>query len=463
MRLKAPLRWKLDGYVLKSRKGCIPAKYVRQLRLLVVSIAVLLVVTTHSLKPILLYSQSNTVFQISCRKLPYLHTRTTDDVAHFTDWIKNVWVRVGTMRMSLAIEKSVAITFEFKTGSLFNLSQFDKNSQCDRIIRGPVFAFREWWVDAASHFLFDHFPVIAWIRGHMMMENPWMRGSVLLLDEIDTNKQFMEFFDEKFASRIVWVEEGHTVCVNGEFIFPVYREDTVSEKDPRLEKLMPPVWTRGSIEGRPSFGAIRLPAFVDLTREWISERSELLVTQPLKPVVLYYVRGPWTNGRWMNESQDDFLVDDLRKNLRRCGRMEEVIIFTGRDSLGEKQLSLKDQFLLFSSATMFVGPHGGGVANIIFMNSIRASTSDKCDSRPQVLEFTPGRRSGHVHWAFASYYDHYYGPTWIEYHMLQFRANSSKSYTSIDVDEWNMAMRAVFSGERCCIHEKQGCSFHNHM
>ena len=393
----------------------------------------------------------NTVtLQTECRRFPYLHVRDQNDVEHFSNWLKSVWVRAGSLRISLAVQKSVAVTFTNDDGPLISPAPLSDKNQCDRTIHGQAFAFREWWVDAPSHFLFDHFPVIAWLRSVMFAGSVGGRDAVVILDYIEANKRFMHYFDDGFAQRIIWMKESQTVCIHGELIYPVYKEDQVMES--KEDKLLPGTWIRGSIKGRPSFGAIRLPVFVDLAREWISERAPLIINNSPQPVVLYYVRGDWSNGRQMEVNQDSILLDRLRKKLLDCGRKEKVVVFTGRNENGTSSLTLEEQFLLFRSATIFIGPHGGGVANILFMKANEIKTGSMCRCRPQVIEFIPGARSGHVHWAFASYYDHYYGPSWVEYHMLQFETNSTSSLTTIDIHEWDMMMRAVFADHRCGVH-----------
>ena len=399
----------------------------------------------HKYTPVSTRDESITL-QTECRRFPYLHVRDQNDVEHFNNWLKSVWVRAGSLRISLEVRKNVAMTFTNDDGPLFSPRTLSNEDECDMTIYGHAFAFREWWVDAPSHFLFDHLPVIAWLRSIMREGSMGGEDGVLILDDIEANKRFMNYFDDDFAQSIIWIKEGQTVCTSSELIYPIYREDQVMER--QQEKLLPGTWIRGSIEGRPPFGAIRLPAFVDLLREWISERAPVLISNP-QPVVLYYVRGNWSNGRQMEVYQDSILVERLRKKLLDCGRKEKVVIFTGRNENGTTSLTLEEQFVLFHSATMFVGPHGGGAANIIFMKARDIKTGSMCRCRPQVIEFVPGVRSGHVHWAFASYYDHYYGPSWVEYHMLQFETNSTGALTSIDLYEWDIMIRAVFADHRC--------------
>jgi len=150
----------------------------------------------------------------------------------------------------------------------------------------------------------------------------------------------------------------------------------------------------------------------------------------------------------MDGYNDATLIRSLQRKLTECGRTEKIVLFTGRNEQGE-ELSQKEQFLLFHSASLFVGPHGGAVAGILFMLSRKQYSHHDCILRPQVLEYIPGPRSGHVHWAFASYYSLYFGAPWAEYHLIQFLANSTHETTYIGIDEWETAVESAFSGKRC--------------
>jgi len=178
-----------------------------------------------------------------------------------------------------------------------------------------------------------------------------------------------------------------------------------------------------------------------------------IVKRQLGPVVLYYVRSAETsNGRVMEKENDRELIKSLQDQLKECGRPERVVFFTGCDADGN-ELSQEQQYLLFYSATLFVGPHGGALASILFMNvknvNGRVDRGVGCDAWAQVVEYIAGPRSAHVQWKLASYYGLYFGGPWTEYHLVQFHSNSTSAITFVDMAEWKIVVRAVLAGSRC--------------
>ena len=159
-------------------------------------------------------------------------------------------------------------------------------------------------------------------------------------------------------------------------------------------------------------------------------------------MVIFYARGEWAGGgRVLDKRCEALILKSLRRRLNECGRREKIVYYTGQDEYGHR-LSQEDQFELFRSATLFVGPHGGGGAGILFMMSPTPHDERTCDSRPQVVEFIPGPRSAHVHWAFASFYPLLFGAPWTEYHLVQYLSNSSQSVTYVGMDAWEAAADA---------------------
>ena len=271
----------------------------------------------------------------------------------------------------------------------------------------------------------------------------------LLLDDVRAQREFLRFFDPRFEESVLWVKEGQTVCIKGSIHVPAYRIDSTTDANPESAATKTASWFRGTLEGRPNDGrCFGNPAFYEYARNWISERSKIIFHKPPEPIVLYHVRGEWASGRVMDGDNDALLRQSLREKLDACGRPEKIVFFNGRNEQGE-ELSQKEQFTLFYSASLFVGPHSGGVAAIIFMMGTLKGDTFTCQSRPQVLEYIPGPRSAQVHWAFASYYSLYFGAPWVEYHLVQFTANSTHEVTYVGIDDWEAAMGAIFAGNRC--------------
>lgn len=405
-----------------------------------------------------------------CRRIPFLYgfeaPESSDSV---TAWI-NAALKPPTFQ-SISLKESVALKFTVGKGNLLPFtelrsggSETGRNTECDHMVHGPVFVHREWWMNARSHFIYDHFPVIAWLRAIMQSSFPkevfQLDGSaqkLLLLDDVKSNREFMHFFDKAFEERILWVTRDSTVCVHGKVYYPTYStsSDVLDPvKSSSIEntaswhiRFLDGVDTY-TPDGRPpgviSFGSAD---FVELARLWIAERSEHIVERPVKPIVLFYVRHEGLGGRVMDAQNDAFLLQGLRDKLVECKREEQIVLFNGLDSQGQ-ELSQKEQFLLFHSASLVVGPHGGATASILFMSG--GSTGiDKCQNRPQIIEYIAGPRSSEVHYEFASYWSLYFSADWAEYHIIQFAQNSTREVTYVNAKEWNLAMHLLFSPERC--------------
>ena len=405
---------------------------------------------------------TRSIFLVGCRILPFLHGVTEVDRKVYDIWLgEHVEHSASKRRNSITSVENVAFQFKIGVGSLFPLQELSEPEvKCDIDVIGPVITHRDWWLDTRSHFIYEQLPVIAWIRKLMeavFVDSPdsprsptntkVLHKKRILLDNIPAQREFLQFFDPEFEEKVLWVSEGQTVCIHGKLYVPVYRID--SSKDTSNDDFRTASWKAMTLEGRPQDGrSFGNPIFYQLAREWIAERAEKIVDRRSEPIVLYHVRGLRANARVMDVNNDQMLIQSLERKLTECGRKEKLVLFTGQNEEGE-ELSQKEQFLLFHSASLFVGPHGGAVASILFMFGGKHSRHHDCDLRPQVLEYIPGPRSGHVHWAFASYYSLYFGAPWTEYHLIQFLANSTHETTYVGVEEWRTALDAVFSGNRC--------------
>ena len=128
-------------------------------------------------------------------------------------------------------------------------------------------------------------------------------------------------------------------------------------------------WNPNSLEGRPTntrtFGH---PIFLRLARQWIVDRARYILESPAVPTIVYTKRSHSTsnNGRLMDEQNELLLIQSLQHKLQECARPEKLVIFDGYDKDGNI-LSQKDQFILFHSASLVVGPHGGAFTNVLLM------------------------------------------------------------------------------------------------
>jgi len=137
------------------------------------------------------------------------------------------------------------------------------------------------------------------------------------------------------------------------------------------------------------------------------------------------------------------ILAKVRALMREYDRPERLVVYTGEN------MTFADQFSLFSSATVIIGPHGSAMANVIW-----SSSSPGCSKPVHVIEFVGGASSHHVQGPiYRSYYDHEASVPWVVYHMVPFTANSTAPYTAnstasrcfVDVNDVDHILRLIWS------------------
>ena len=190
----------------------------------------------------------------------------------------------------------------------------------------------------------------------------------------------------------------------------------------------------------------------EMVRSWIWNSPSLrsAVSQDSTPTVVYYKRckgagaSRTINKRYMDEQQEDDIIHTIEHALKRYDRPEKLVIFDGSQSFQE-------QAQMFMTATTVIGPHGGGLANILLMKPTR-----NCQDRPRVLEFvtssaTPLIQAGAL---IASFYTLYSTCPWLELHELLFTSQSNRDTTYIDMKAFRDAIKTLFGGKSSFTEEK---------
>jgi hypothetical protein len=140
----------------------------------------------------------------------------------------------------------------------------------------------------------------------------------------------------------------------------------------------------------------------------------------------------------MDLEHENSMIQMIRNFIVRSGREEELVIFDG-------SLSIPDQIRLFQSASMAIGAHGGGLANLLF-----AARPETCEDRPKVLEFatnslTPSIHRGKVSVSFYTIYSKF---PWLDFHQLWYVPPSDAPETTfVDLGEFFHALVRLFSQE----------------
>ena len=175
---------------------------------------------------------------------------------------------------------------------------------------------------------------------------------------------------------------------------------------------------------------------------WNSPIIQSALSKVTEKTVVYYKRssditgrGIATNARYMNQQQEDQIIQRIEHALRRYNRDERLVVFDGT-------LRFLDQIKLFHSATTIIGPHGGGLANILL-----TAPSHSCAERPKVLEFVTNTDTPQVQrgqFLEATYYTLYATCPWVELHQILFTKLSNRYETYIDMDAFDDALKSMF-------------------
>lgn len=188
-------------------------------------------------------------------------------------------------------------------------------------------------------------------------------------------------------------------------------------------------------------GTIRLMRPVSPNRYYNEVRDWINEVYPAKrnpeKVVIYYKRTISTapNGRVMDPEQERDILRIIRNNLRRFNRSESLVLFNGSG------YSIREQIDLFRSASIIIGPHGGGLANILFSHDFKT-----CEERPKLLEFATSPRSPKVQRGemATSYHTMYATCPWVEFHNIFFTSESTANMVRIDFGELEDALQDMF-------------------
>ena len=268
-----------------------------------------------------------------------------------------------------------------------------------------------------AHFWLDYIGLIAHLRERFEIGKSNYR--LILADLRGQNRQLLTQLDPEFESQVTWIDCfqpfdcNHAINVRGETAsLSVFQPHTIARHMNLLES----------------------------ARSWIDE------VFPPKPViqktVVYYTRNSANahHGRAMNPEHEAILIHKISNKL--LGRPEKLVIFDGEGHTLEQQVDL------FRSASVVIGSHGGGMANLLFMNPGHHCYDST--TKPKVLEFltnpdTPLVQSGVY---FKTYYNLYSTIPWVEYHHVLYVPPSGLNTVDgyfVDLDEFQAALDDIFA------------------
>jgi hypothetical protein len=284
-----------------------------------------------------------------------------------------------------------------------------------KVVQGDHAVYIMSWYSEYQHILLDHLGYIAYLRKtlppHTKLLLPRVSGHPMI-------PNMLQSLDPEFAGRVDWIECHSWRSCNNHILV---RNGTLRVLTPAFD-----------------------PRHVDLlsmARQWIHSSFPPSPEQLQKNSIIYYKRGGGANGakngRVMDQAQEELLIQMLRDTMLQHGRQEQLVLFDGRG------LSFEQQVRIFQSATAVIGPHGGGLANMLFL-----PLSGKCQERPVVLEFATSPRSPQVQGGDLniSYYNMFSTCPWTQYHHILFTAESTCGVTYVDMELYSEALKSIFGG-----------------
>mmetsp|Transcript_18581 Transcript_18581/g.21383 ORF Transcript_18581/g.21383 Transcript_18581/m.21383 type:complete len:454 (-) Transcript_18581:45-1406(-) len=160
-------------------------------------------------------------------------------------------------------------------------------------------------------------------------------------------------------------------------------------------------------------------------------------------LIIYYSRGGVTNedhGRVVELNHEREIIWRIEQAMVRHNRKEELYIFNGMDY--GKPMSILLQSHIFHKATTIIGPHGSGLANMIWLDLDRAGST--CAQRPKVLEFIAGSdpalvKNGVTAGPFVGYHILFRGLP-IDFHNILYTSNSTSAATFINLEALDLAL-----------------------
>jgi hypothetical protein len=284
------------------------------------------------------------------------------------------------------------------------------------------------WFDMYQHVIIDHLGYLAYLRYQLYTTMPFTQ---LVLADTPRGllQAVVEELDPEFARRVHWIVCPSTakcrqqIKTTGKSTLQLF-QPTSSNKHMDLLS-MARHWVSTS------------------DKQWASTSDRIHASANMKQhqedrTIIYYKRsqeqGHAYNGRIMDPQQEKRMLNLIHHAMERSGRTERLVVFDGSDT------SFKEQLELFRSANVIIGPHGGGLANLLFT---RPALS--CERRPKVLEFitnpdTPSIQAGSFR---NSYHTIYSTCPWVEFHQLLFVAPSDRGTTFVDMGSFNDALYSI--------------------
>ena len=295
---------------------------------------------------------------------------------------------------------------------------------CTRVLLQPITACFSFFAGNFGHSLHDLLPLAAWLR-HSRPDHTLLMPASSVLSAI------LSYIDGSYLFRqVVLLEEANMLCAASATVVAV-----------------PPSAKR---KDALNFAWIRKASFMSALRSsWLMTAGA--INRIGNGTVIVYIRhGTRTvsHGRTMTRRHIDEIVTMTKSAMLQFGISGSLVRYDG--TINGRPMPVAAQAKLFRHADSVVGPHGAGLANVLWLPARTSMHFNGCD-RPQVLEFVCGERSAKVqdgcpyqrsHWRMLS------TAPWVQWRHQFFTDKSSSSVTWVDLHELKASLKSMWSQRR---------------
>mmetsp|Transcript_18182 Transcript_18182/g.52530 ORF Transcript_18182/g.52530 Transcript_18182/m.52530 type:complete len:488 (-) Transcript_18182:62-1525(-) len=276
--------------------------------------------------------------------------------------------------------------------------------------------------DYYGHAIHDVLPMVAYMREALPDQTKF------LLPDTAPLRRLLDFIDPTFVRRVIWLKNYDIVRVrSGSLTVPVMKGPDV----PRGGGAMGPV-------GSGIYNHVLVPYL----RRWIAEmhpRND--VPRNEERTVLYYRRRGNANTRVIEENHEQDVLATIRRYMEEYNIPGELVFFSGHNPDNGEIMSVEEQAAFFRQAKFIIGPHGTGLANVIWTDPAPGS----CEDRVKMLEFIAAEDSKHVHYEYHGHYS-VLGAMPIDWNQIAYASNSTEKDTYIRIPDLENGLRELFGG-----------------
>ena len=296
------------------------------------------------------------------------------------------------------------------------------------VVHGNTVVYFSWASDNFGHFFHDCVLVLAW------MKYAFPNAKNFVLPDFPRPREIIGFLDPDFASKVIWL-------LPQDFEWKWHHDakpyDSLRVEDGTL-----------TVVGDGWYHPRKNDLYYPYLRKWMSEAVSETRPQPdthAPRKVIYYSRGGHIghtggtmHGRVLDPQQELDVLAMIEGKLKQYGRDEEVVVFNGFNKDGTF-MPIEQQYATFRFASSVIGPHGSGLANLLWTEPFPQS----CSERVKVVEFIPGRDSAVVQQEFRGYLDVMWGLP-IEWHAVTYASNSTMATTYLRLQDLESALDAMW-------------------